>query len=124
MSYDPIITELKNQLIQLTSSEKYPITEVRANRTKHNGKAVYSILTPSSEIVYVGKTADLCQRMQDHINTNSSSDLNMMLKKYTELPQDSKNYQVQYVRIMDDRKRGQVESFVISILNPKLNKLG
>lgn len=102
------------------------------NSTKHtirklsNGDAfagVYLISRPDNGTpVYVGDTDNMSQRMQNHINNTSGSNLNQMLKKHPSFPQDPLKYKVRYRRLANQKERTYFENYVIAVLQPLLNK--
>ena len=94
-------------------------------------EGVYVISKPKKieDIVYVGKTRTLTiqRRMYDHLSHkhgDTDSDLANMVIARSHLPQDYENYLVRFVALENPRDRMRFENFVISILDPELNKTG
>jgi len=86
---------------------------------------IYAFSLPDdSEIVYVGKTRTntILQRILDHKNISTNSDMRGMLKNNSDMPQNIESYKLRYLPVTDDRERGFLEYFCIGILKPRLNK--
>ena len=110
----------KNALDNLLKSVKHTI------RNLSNGDAfagVYLLSRPDNGMpVYAGETDNMSQRMQNHINNTSGSNLNQMLKKHPSFPQDPLKYKIQYRRLANKKDRTYFQDYVIAVLHPVLNK--
>ena len=115
---------MKEQLQKLLSASKYGVIEVKGNFKQHNVKGVY-LISCNGKTVYVGKTRSgtIGTRIRDHITITESSDLNQMIKRHSDFPQELIEYKVQYIEVSNDRRRGLIEDFVVSILNPPFNRV-
>ena len=123
--YDEQISHLKKKMDKILQQKIHNIKDVQREKEKYDVKGVYLIRRPdTSEIVYVGKTkAGISNRMQQHIYLKETSDLNIMIKKFSEFPQEVRTYLVQYFEIPNDRERGIFENFLVSVIDPILNKV-
>ncbi len=126
--YSNRISEFRNQLFELLSTDALTIHDVLMKRpSRFNVEGVYLISTPDdNEIVYVGKTRtkSVIGRLSDHRTKDTKSDLKRMLKLklFSDYPQEVNNYLVRCVEVVDSRKRTFFEHFSISILQPPFNK--
>ena len=87
-------------------------------------QGVYIITTPDDkEIVWVGETTTpkVIERIKYHCTLKQSSDLNVVLKKHPDYPQDYNLYLVRCFGETDVRRRGQLEHFLIGVLQPVFN---
>ncbi len=88
---------------------------------KHNDSfaGVYAISNRNDdEILYVGESSQIADRLQHHVSGTNSSDL----KQKTGLDFDElKWYKVRYRRMANERQRKLFESYVIGVLKPKFN---
>jgi hypothetical protein len=118
------ITTMKESLDRLLAAKKFKVLDVKNSPSQHNVKGVYLIST-NEKIIYVGKTrtGTIGTRLRDHVNIKERSDLNQMIKQHENYPQEIKEYDVQHIEVSEDRERGRVENFIISILNPPFNKI-
>ena len=118
------ITTTKESLDRLLAAKKFKVLDVKNSPSQHNVKGVYLIST-NEKIIYVGKTrtGTIGTRLRDHVNIKERSDLNQMIKQHENYPQEIKEYDVQHIEVSEDRERGRVENFIISILNPPFNKI-
>jgi len=118
------IQTLQEELFHLLHASKFRVLDVKKELKQHDVKGVYMIIC-NGKSVYVGKTrtGTIGTRMRDHVNITEPSDLNQMIKRHTDFPQEVSEYEVQYIEISNDRRRGLVEDFVISVLNPPFNRV-
>ena len=125
-NYTRRISELYEHLSTILGKDATPIGVILKNKPKQfDVRGVYIITTPDDrEIVWVGKTTTktVIGRLQAHRTINTSSDLNVILKKYPDYPQDCNIYLVRCLEETDARERGQLEHFLIGILQPVFNK--
>lgn len=128
IEFSDIITKniqiMKEELYNLLHATKFKVLEVKNNVNQYNFKGVY-LISCNEKLIYVGKTrtGTIGTRIRDHVNITEPSDLNQMIKRHTNFPQQISEYDVQYIEIFDDRHRGLIEDFVISVLNPPFNRV-
>ncbi len=88
---------------------------------KHNESfaGVYAISNRNNdEIIYVGESSQIVDRLQHHVSGTNPSDL----KQKTGLDHDDlKWYKVRYRRMVNERQRKLFESYAIGVLKPKFN---
>ena len=119
------IKNLSKKLNYLLDLKSITIGQILKNKEKFDSPAVYAISKPNTkDVVYVGRTKNLTLRIVDHKNTDTKSDLRMMIKGKEGYPQDIVDYCVRYIKIENSRERMFFENFVIGVLEPKLNKEG
>ena len=113
---------MTKELRLLLNASRYKINELTPTKNNHHVPGIYLIRRPNnSEPIYIGITKKISQRMRDHISTDGGSDLNVMIKKHPELPQDKTSYIVQYLEVNESRRRYLLENFFVSLVNPYLN---
>ena len=124
------IKKWQNLLEELLVKKPEIISNIAKNKQIQD-EGVYVISKPKKieDIVYVGKTRTLSiqRRMYDHLSHkhgDTDSDLANMVIARSHLPQDYENYFVRFVALENPRDRMRFENFVISILDPELNKTG
>tara|TARA_B100001167_G_C16571442_1_gene212708 strand:- start:46 stop:432 length:387 start_codon:yes stop_codon:yes gene_type:complete len=124
------IKKWQNLLEELLVKKPEIISNIAKNKQIQD-EGVYVISKPKKieDIVYVGKTRTLSiqRRMYDHLSHkhgDTDSDLANMVIARSHLPQDYENYLVRFVALENPRDRMRFENFVISILDPELNKTG
>ncbi len=126
IDYSKRISELHECLSMILEKAATPINMILKNRPhQFNVKGVYVITTPDdNKIVWVGKTTTLkvYERIKHHCTLRQSSDLNVVLKKHLDYPQDCNKYLVRCFEETDTRQRGQLEHFLIGVLQPVFNK--
>ena len=84
---------------------------------------VYILRRPDTgEVVYVGESGNIPERMSQHINGNGDSTLKNKLQHHPTYPQNALKYRIQYRRMVNDQQRLVFEDYVRSILNPTLNQ--
>jgi ribosomal protein S3 len=124
--YTRRISELHKHLSTILEKDAIPIGEVLKNKPhQFDVQGVYVITTPDDKtIIWVGetRTKKVIGRIQNHCKLNQSSDLNVILKKDLNYPQDYNTYLVRCLEETDDRKRGQLEHFLLGVLQPIFNK--
>lgn len=124
--YGAQISEFGEKLVKFLSLGARTIHNVLDKKPlQFNVEGVYIISTPDDEkIVYAGKTStkSIAERLRDHRNIDTTSDLKGMLKLFADYPQDIDNYLVRCVEVTDSRERTLFEHFAISILQPVFNK--
>ena len=124
--YTKRISELQERLSEILKRDAIPIGVVLKDKPEQfKVQGVYVITTPDdSEIVWVGetRTKKVCERIEAHCNLNQNSDLNVVLKKNLNYPQDYNTYMVRCLEEIDFKKRGQLEHFLIGVLQPVFNK--
>lgn len=124
--YAPRISELQDRLSEILGRDAVPIGIVLKDKPEQfKVQGVYIITTPDDKtIVWVGetRTKKVCERIEAHCKLNQNSDLNVVLKKNLSYPQDYNIYMVRCLEETDDRKRGQLEHFLIGVLQPIFNK--
>ena len=120
------ISELQDRLSEILGRDAVPIGIVLKDKPEQfKVQGVYIITTPDdSQIVWVGETTTLkvYERIKHHCSLKQSSDLNVVLKKYPDYPQDCNVYLVRCLEETDSRERGQLEHFLIGVLQPVFNK--
>ncbi len=83
---------------------------------------VYILSRPDTgEIIYVGESGNIPERMSQHINGNGNSTLKNKIQHHPSYPQNALKYRIQYRRMVDDQQRLVFEDYVRAILNPPLN---
>ena len=124
--YSKRISELQEYLSAILKKDAVPIAEILKNNPQQfNVEGVYFITTPDDkEIVWVGETTTqkIYARIKHHCTLKQSSDLNVVLKEHPDYPQDYKTYLVRCLEETDSRKRGQLEHFLIGVLQPVFNR--
>ena len=121
---DQRIIDMKKEFFHLVESPIFKIIDITKNSKSHSFAGVYLIKRhDTKEPIYIGRTitGTIAGRMRDHLSVNRPRDLNVMIKKYPNLPQDKISYLVQYIIVEDLRKRFLLENFFVSIVNPFLN---
>ena len=120
------MSELRKHLSTLLAKDAFLIGEILKNKPQQfDVQGVYIITTPDDKkIVWVGETLTLTvnERIKHHCTLKQSSDLNMVLKRHAEYPQDYNGYLVRCLKETDVMKRGQLEHFLIGVLQPTFNK--
>lgn len=96
--YSTRISEFHDRLLDLLSGVPFTICDVLGKRpSRFNVEGVYIISTPDDrEIVYAGKTCTklVLERIGDHRNIDTTSDLKGMLKLFADYPQEIDDYLV------------------------------
>ena len=88
--FDMEISEMKKELMKLLNCDVYVIREITK---QHRVPGVYLIRRPdNSEIVYVGTTKNISQRMQGHIKIPKERDLNKMLEVHENYPPEVEKF--------------------------------
>lgn len=91
-----------------------------SNREQFAG--VYILSRPDNEdIVYVGESGNIPDRMSQHIGGGNST-LKNKLEHRPSYPQNPSRYKIQYRRMANDRERLIFENYVRSILKPEFNR--
>ena len=120
------IKEHRERLTRLLNSISQTVRDVAFDLpTEFDVEGVYIISTPDDkEMVYTGrtKTKSVTGRVQDHRRINTGSDLKGMLKTHKSYPQETDDYKVRCIEIIDPRERTFFEYFVIGVLKPAFNK--
>jgi hypothetical protein len=120
------VSKFSTQLLELLSTDAYTVHDIMMKKpTRFNVEGVYIITTPDdNKIVYVGKTRtkSVLDRIRDHLNIDTNSDLKGMLKLFPAYPQEIYEYLIRCIDIPDARERTFFEYFLISILQPPFNK--
>lgn len=109
------IKENQHHLTNLVDSNNRAINVI----IKHadHFAAVYAISSSTDdEIIYVGQTLDIVNRMNEHVSGNSSFGKKIKITK-----KEFKWYRIKYRRMADERQRRLFESYVIGTLKPKFN---
>ena len=107
----------KHYLDNLIKFNPKTINVIIKNNKSFSG--VYAISDRyDNEIIYVGESSQVKDRLYHHIHGTNNSDL----KQKTGLSSEElKWYKVRYRQLKDDRKRKMFESYVIGVLEPILN---
>jgi hypothetical protein len=127
--YEEVINKYKDLLDKLLNSQTYTLEELNNDfkknklNSKHNVPGVYIIFEENNNIVYAGRTTSKCiiDRVgNQHIYGGASSDLRDLVGR----PPVSEilKYKCKYLEIRNNIERSRFEHFLISVLNPKLNK--
>jgi len=107
INYSSRISELQEHLSTILEKDAVPIGEIlKSKPDEFNVKGVYIITTSDDkEIVWVGETTTLTvkERIKHHCKLNQSSDLNVVLKKNPDYPQDCNIYLVRCFEETDAR---------------------
>lgn len=99
------------------------IKTVKTISTRDEFAGVYIIKqTNSGEIVWVGESENIPNRMKQHMYGNGDSTLKKLLPIYPKYSQKSAMYKVQHRMMKDKIKRKNFEKYVTSVLNPTFNK--
>ena len=124
--YSKRISELNKRLPTILGKDAVPIGIILKEKPEQfKVEGVYIITTPDDKkIVWVGETTTLKvnERIKHHCTLKQSSDLNVVLKNYPDYPQDYNVYLVRCLEETDARQRGQLEHFLISVLQPVFNR--
>ena len=107
----------QHHLTNLTNSNPKTIKVILNHDKLFAG--VYAISNRNDdEIIYVGESGQISDRLQHHISGTNPSDL----KQKTGLDfNDLKWYKVRYRRMADERQRKLFEFYAIGVLKPKFN---
>ncbi len=115
------------KLKELLKSDCYKFDYILKNKEKFDFEGVYIISKPENLIpIYAGKTdtKKISGRVYDHKTLSEGSDLKGMVKNKPNFSQNIEEYNIRFMEIKNDRKRMLFENFIISALNPELNKTG
>src|SRR3989339_508808 len=122
-----IIEKHKKMLDKLISADCFFLKDLNIdfwkNNKKHRVEGVYILLDEKNKIIYSGKTSTktILDRVgNQHIYGGSSSDLRDMLGRPSMMAVTK--YKCKYLEVKNYRNRSMFEHFVISIMQPPLNK--
>ncbi len=94
--------------------------QTMSNREQFAG--VYVLSRPDNgDIVYVGQSENIPDRMSQHISGGNST-LKNRLEHHPSYPQNPSRYKIQYRRMVNEKERLVFEDYVRSILKPEFNR--
>ncbi|MCH7561909.1 MAG: GIY-YIG nuclease family protein [Thaumarchaeota archaeon] len=114
------IKEHKESLVRLLNAAKITL-KTMSNREQLAG--VYILSRPDNgDVVYVGKSENIPERMSQHINGNGDSTLKNNLEHHPSYQQNASKYRIQYRRMANDKERLVFEDYVRSVIKPEFNR--
>ncbi|MCJ8306553.1 MAG: GIY-YIG nuclease family protein [Nitrosopumilus sp.] len=108
----------QHHLMNLVNSNPKTLKTILKHNELFAGVYAISNRNDDVEVIYVGESGQITNRLQHHVSGTNSS----VLKQKTGLDFDElKWYKVRYRRMANEKQRKLFEKYAISVLKPKFN---